>query len=92
MRCGCKIRYGSGKGGNQIVFCPLHESAVEMLEALKSIREWLLFAEKIGKGEAGLWLDEFVSANNLTNAAIAKAEPAALSNLTPVEAGSSQRP
>lgn len=45
----------------------------EMLAALKAIQEWLMFPKELTKEEAGLWNAEFVKANNLTVAVIAKA-------------------
>ena len=41
----------------------------ELVYALKSIREWLMFPEEII--ENGIWNEQFVKANNLTNKVLA---------------------
>lgn len=37
VKCSCRIHYGSGKGGNKIVYCAIHESASELLWALTMV-------------------------------------------------------
>jgi hypothetical protein len=48
-------------------------AAPEMLAALKSINEWLLFGEILSNPN-DVYLKQFITANNLAVAAIAKAE------------------
>jgi hypothetical protein len=42
----------------------------ELIDALKSIREWLMFPKEIK--EDGVWNEQFVKANNLVNQALAQ--------------------
>ena len=53
--------------------CRLIAAAPELLEALKSIRKWLLDTKPI-EDDGQFWHPAFVKANNAAHAAIAKAE------------------
>lgn len=44
----------------------------EMLAALEQVQKWLLFTESLDEND-GFWSQEFVKANNLVKAALAKA-------------------